>query len=174
MWKKSEPEETRPQRIPGPQTVQTQPVQPQPEQIVRNPAPQLKEKAMIGPSIALKGELSGEEDLFIQGRVEGKIDLPRHSITVGKSGLIKADVYAKVIIVEGEVEGNLFGEEQLVMRQSSTMRGNITAPRVSLEDGANFKGSIDMSSKEKVASAPSPVHKPAAQAAESGEMAART
>jgi len=98
--------------------------------------------------------LSGEEDLLIEGRVEGKIDLPRHSVTVGKSGRIKADVYGKTITVEGEVEGNLFGEEQLVLRQSSTVRGNITAPRVSLEDGANFKGSIDMSSKEKTAAAP--------------------
>ena len=168
MWKKSESEETRPRSIPGPQTAQTQPVQSQPEHIVRNPAPQLKEKAMIGPSITLKGELSGEEDLLIEGRVEGKIDLPRHSITVGKSGRIKADIYAKVIIIEGEVEGKLFGEEQLVLRQSSTVRGNITAPRVSLEDGASFKGSIDMSSNEKVAPAPSPVHQPDAQ----GESAA--
>jgi len=109
---------------------------------------------MIGPTITVKGDLSGEEDLLIEGRVEGKIDLPRHSVTVGKSGHIKADVYGKVITVEGEVEGNLFGEEQLVLRQSSTVRGNITAPRVSLEDGANFKGSIDMSSKEKEKPAP--------------------
>jgi len=108
---------------------------------------------MIGPTITIKGDLSGEEDLLIEGRVEGKIDLPRHSVTVGKSGRIKADVFGKMITVEGEVEGNLFGEEQLVLRQSSTVRGNITAPRVSLEDGANFKGSIDMSSKEKVAPA---------------------
>ena len=110
---------------------------------------------MIGPTITIKGDLSGEEDLLIEGRVEGKIELPRHSITIGKSGRIKADVYAKMITVEGEVEGNLFGEEQLVLRQSSTVRGNITAPRVSLDDGANFKGSIDMSSKEKAAAAPS-------------------
>jgi cytoskeletal protein CcmA (bactofilin family) len=151
MWKKSEPEATRPQPTPPsqtPQAPQAQAVQP-----VRSPAPQLKERAMIGPTITIKGDLSGEEDLLIEGRVEGKIDLPRHTITVGKSGHIKADVYGKVITVEGEVEGNLFGEEQLVLRQSSTVRGNITAPRVSLEDGANFKGSIDMSSKEKAAPA---------------------
>lgn len=151
MWKKSEPEETRPQTTPAsqpPQAPKVQAVQP-----VRTPAPQLKEKAMIGPTITVKGDLSGEEDLLIEGRVEGKIDLPRHSVTVGKSGRIKADVYGKVITVEGEVEGNLFGEEQLVLRQASTVRGNITAPRVSLEDGANFKGSIDMSTKEKAAPA---------------------
>lgn len=154
MWKKSEPEETRPQPAPTPQPPQTPQVQAvQPVQPVRNAAPQLKEKAMIGPTITIKGDLSGEEDLLIEGRVEGKIDLPRHSVTVGKSGRIKADVFGKMITVEGEVEGNLFGEEHLVLRQSSTVRGNITAPRVSLEDGANFKGSIDMSSKEKPATA---------------------
>jgi cytoskeletal protein CcmA (bactofilin family) len=107
---------------------------------------------MIGSTITVKGDLSGEEDLLIEGRVEGKIDFRRHSITIGKNGRIKADVYGKAITVEGEVEGNLFGEEQLILRQSSTVRGNITAPRVSLEDGANFKGSIDMSPKEKAAS----------------------
>jgi cytoskeletal protein CcmA (bactofilin family) len=153
MWKKSEPEETRPQPATTPQPPQAPQVQA--AQPVRNPAPQLKEKAMIGPTITIKGDLSGEEDLQIEGRVEGKIDLPRHSVTVGKSGRIKADVYGKTITVEGEVEGNLFGEEQLVLRQSSTVRGNITAPRVSLEDGANFKGSIDMSSKEKPTPTPS-------------------
>jgi cytoskeletal protein CcmA (bactofilin family) len=108
---------------------------------------------MIGTTISIKGDLTGEEDLLIEGRVEGKIQFSRNSITIGKSGRIKADILAKSITVEGEVEGNLFGEEQLVLRQSSTVRGNITAPRVSLEDGANFKGAIDMSPKGKTAEA---------------------
>jgi cytoskeletal protein CcmA (bactofilin family) len=103
---------------------------------------------MIGPSICIKGDLSGQEDLIIEGRVEGTIELRQHNVTVGKKGRVKADIYAKTIAIEGEVLGNLYGEEQLVLRQTSTVRGNITAPRVSLEDGANFKGSIDMSPKE--------------------------
>lgn len=103
---------------------------------------------MIGPTILVKGDLTGEEDLIIDGRVEGRIELRKHNITVGKSGRVKADLYGKVITVEGEVHGNLYGDEQLVLRQSSTVRGNILAPRVVLEDGANFKGSIDMSPKE--------------------------
>ena len=111
---------------------------------------------MIGTTISIKGDLTGEEDLLIEGSVEGKIQFSRNTITVGKSGRIKADIHAKSITVEGEVEGNLFGEEQLVLRQSSTVRGNITAPRVSLEDGANFKGSIDMSPKPKTAEAVRP------------------
>ena len=138
MWKKTENDEPR------------VPVQPQPVIAVQppKPAPKPKEKAMIGPTICIKGDLSGEEDLVIEGRVEGKIDLKKQNITVGKSGRIKADIYGKVISVEGEVQGNLYGEEQLVLRQSSTVRGNVVAPRVILEDGCNFKGSIDMSPKE--------------------------
>ncbi len=102
---------------------------------------------MIGSTILIKGDLSGDEDLVIEGRVEGKIELTKHNVTIGKSGRVKADVYGGVITVEGEVNGNLFGEDQLVLRKSSTVRGNIVAPRVVLEDGADFKGSIDMSPK---------------------------
>jgi cytoskeletal protein CcmA (bactofilin family) len=107
-----------------------------------------KECAVIGPTILIKGDLTGEEDLIIDGRVEGRVELRKHNITVGKNGRVKADLYGKVITVEGEVHGNLYSDEQLVLRQSSTVRGNILAPRVVLEDGANFKGSIDMSPKE--------------------------
>ena len=102
---------------------------------------------MIGSTILIKGELSGDEDLLIEGRVEGKIELSKHNVTIGKNGRVKADVYGGVITIEGEVHGNLFGEDQLVLRQSSIVRGNIVAPRVILEDGADFKGSIDMSPK---------------------------
>jgi cytoskeletal protein CcmA (bactofilin family) len=103
---------------------------------------------MIGPTIYVKGDLTGQEDLLIEGRVEGKIELRQHNVTVGKNGHVKADIYGKTITIEGEVQGNLYGEEQLVLKQTSTVRGNITAPRVSLEDGSNFKGSIDMSPKD--------------------------
>lgn len=141
MWKKSEPEPLNPQPVPVPQA--------QPSPAPRNPAPQAKERAVIGPSISIKGDLTGEEDLLIEGRVDGKIELRKHSITVGKSGRIKADIYGKIITVEGTVEGNLYGEEQLIVRQSGTVHGNIVSPRVALEDGSNFKGSIDMSPKDR-------------------------
>ena len=143
MWKKSEPEPLNPQPVPVPQA--------QPSPAPRNPAPQAKERAVIGPSISIKGDLTGEEDLLIEGRVDGKIELRKHSITVGKSGRIKADIYGKIITVEGTVEGNLYGEEQLIVRQSGTVHGNIVSPRVALEDGSNFKGSIDMSPKDRSA-----------------------
>ena len=138
MWKKSGSEEPQPQFQAQPQPV----IQP------RVNVPQTKEQPMIGPSICIKGDLSGQEDLIIEGRVEGTIELRQHNVTVGKKGKVKADIYGKTITIEGEVQGNLYGEEQLVLRQTSTVRGNITAPRVSLEDGSNFKGSIDMSPKE--------------------------
>ena len=136
MWKKSESEAPQPQ------------FEPQPVIQPRVNAPQTKERPMIGPTVYIKGDLSGQEDLIIEGRVEGKIELRRHSVTVGKNGKVKADIYGKTITIEGEVQGNLYGEEQVVLRQTGTVRGNITSPRVSLEDGSNFKGSIDMSPKE--------------------------
>ena len=146
MWKKSEPEEAHPQPAPAPM--------PQPQVTAPRPAPQVREQAVIGSTISIKGDLTGEEDLSIEGKLDGKIECRRHSITVGKNGRIKGDIYGKIITVEGAVEGNLYGEEQLILRQSGTVRGNIIAPRVALEDGSNFKGSIDMSPKEKSSAAP--------------------
>ena len=83
---------------------------------------------MIGATIYIKGDLSGQEDLLIEGRVEGKIELRQHNVTVGKNGKVKADIYGRTITIEGEVQGNLYGEEQLLLRQTSTVRGNIIAP----------------------------------------------
>ena len=108
-----------------------------------------RDHATIGSTVSINGDLTGEEDLLIEGRIEGKIECRRHSVVVGKNGHIKGDIYGKNITVEGNVEGNLYGDEQLSVRKSGTVHGNIVAPRVSLEDGANFKGSIEMSPKEK-------------------------
>jgi cytoskeletal protein CcmA (bactofilin family) len=135
MWKKPKPEASPPQPAPTPQAQQSS-------------APQAKEHAMIGPKVSIKGNLTGEEDLLIEGSLEGKIEMRRHSVTIGKKGQVKADIYGKIIVIEGTVEGNLYGEEQLIVRQSGTVRGNIVSPRVALEDGSNFMGSIDMSPKE--------------------------
>jgi cytoskeletal protein CcmA (bactofilin family) len=113
------------------------------------------ERATIGPSIFIKGDLSGEEDLVIEGRVEGKVDLKQNNVTVGKNGKVRADVFGRVVTIEGEVIGNVFAREQAFLRQSGEIRGNITAPRVVLEDGSRFKGSIDMEApKENASSAP--------------------
>ncbi len=140
----------------NPPTQSPMPPAPQPS-VMRSQPPSPREQALIGPSIVIKGSLSGDEDLFVQGRVEGKIELAEHSVTIGANGRIKADVHGRTIVVMGEVEGNLYGSDQIVLRQSSSVLGNLAAPRVSLEDGSNFKGSIDMTSKPKAKSKTSDV-----------------
>jgi cytoskeletal protein CcmA (bactofilin family) len=105
------------------------------------------ERASIGSTISIKGDLTGDEDLLIDGRIEGRIDLKQHKITVGKKGVVRAEMRAKIISIEGDVQGTLYGEEQIVLCKSSSVRGDIIAPRVTLEDGSKFKGSIDMEPK---------------------------
>ena len=100
--------------------------------------------AIIGPSIQIEGTLRGQEDVFVEGEVTGTILLQSNTLTIGTSGKIKADVYAHTVFVEGSMEGDLFGSEQVIVRKSAKVRGNITSPRVTLEDGAAFKGAIEM------------------------------
>lgn len=100
--------------------------------------------AAIGRSIRINGDLQGEEDLRIEGEVNGTIHLNNNTVTVGQEGKIKADVYAKAIAVEGSVEGDLYGAEHITVKKSAKVQGNIVSPRVSLEDGSRFKGSIEM------------------------------
>lgn len=118
-----------------------------------------REAYTIGASISIVGELRGDEDLTILGRVEGKVDLPQHSVTVGRSARVNADIHAKVVSVEGEVNGNLLAAEQILIRKTAIMLGNLTAPRVGLEDGCSFRGSVDMEAPDKgrAASAARPV-----------------
>lgn len=108
------------------------------------PVARIKDTATIGPSIRIRGDLAGDEDLLIQGQVEGTISLEQNLVTIGKEGKVNATVNARVIIVEGQVDGDLNSEEQVTLKKSAGVRGNIVSPRVSLEDGARFKGSIDM------------------------------
>ena len=99
---------------------------------------------MIGPSINIKGEVTGDEDLLIQGNVEGTINLQDNEVSIGQSGTVTADIQARVVKIEGEVKGDIRGKEKVIISQSGNVHGNIVAPRVTLEDGAIFKGSIDM------------------------------
>ena len=107
---------------------------------------------MIGPSITIKGEVSGEEDLLIEGKVEGTISLKDQQVSVGKSGQVTADIDARTVTVDGKVTGDINGSEKVVVSQSGNVKGNIVAPRVTLEDGAIFKGSIDMDPGDSAAS----------------------
>ncbi len=112
----------------------------------RQPA-QSGEIAVIGRSITIDGDLRGEENLRIEGDINGTIQLPNHNLTIGKEGRIKADAYAESVIVDGVVDGDLFGAECVSVRSTARVEGNIVAARVTLEEGAQFKGSIDMDPK---------------------------
>ncbi len=101
------------------------------------------ERAVIGASITIKGEIAGSEDLFVLGNVEGSIHLKEHSVTVGKSAKVSASIYANIVKVEGEVQGDILGRQQVIVNKTGHVKGNITAPRLTLEDGARLKGSID-------------------------------
>lgn len=103
-----------------------------------------REAAVIGPSIQINGDLSGEEDLIIQGKVNGTIQLREKSLTVGTQGQVDANVLAHSVIVEGKVNGDLYGSQRVSIRKTGNVQGNIVSPRVSLEEGCSFKGSIDM------------------------------
>ena len=99
--------------------------------------------ATIGPSISIKGDIAGDEDLVIEGRVKGAVQLGRHNVTVGSGARVVADIHGKRICIDGEVTGDLLGEE-VVIRKSGRVNGNAKAPRVTLENGCHFRGSIDM------------------------------
>jgi cytoskeletal protein CcmA (bactofilin family) len=114
--------------------------------------------ATIGPSITIKGDVTGDEDLVIQGRIEGTVTLKKHNVVVGPEGNVRANVDGRSVTVEGEVVGDLHGQEQVVLRTTAKVEGNIKAPRVTLEDGARFRGGIDMG--EGVAPAPEPRKEP--------------
>jgi len=103
---------------------------------------------MIGPGIRIKGEVTGEEDLVVQGAVEGTIRLRGNQLIVGESGQVHADIQAKTVKIDGEVSGDIVATENVVISKLGNVQGNIVAPRVSLEDGAVFKGSIDMNPGE--------------------------
>lgn len=100
--------------------------------------------ATIGPSISIDGQLKGEEDLVVEGRIKGTVELKNNTLTVGTQGTLDAEVFAHTIFVEGTVNGDLYASERISIRKSARIQGNILAPRISLEDGAKFRGSIDM------------------------------
>jgi cytoskeletal protein CcmA (bactofilin family) len=103
--------------------------------------------ARLGPSVTIRGDLTGEEDLLVEGQLQGEVVVRQHSVTVGRSGRVEADVYGKRVVVEGEVTGNLYGVEEVVIRQAGSVKGSAVSPRVTIESGASFRGQIDMQSE---------------------------
>jgi cytoskeletal protein CcmA (bactofilin family) len=113
----------------------------------------------IGQSVEILGELTGNEDLSIEGKIDGKIILKGHNLTVGANGRIKGEVHAKAVVVVGEMNGNIVADDKVELAATGSMHGDIRAPRVVLADGARFKGSIDMdSSTRAVEKKPSSSH----------------
>jgi len=106
-----------------------------------------KDIVNIGKSVVIKGELNGSEDLTIEGHVEGTIQLRDHVLTIGPNGRIKAQVFAKSVIVLGEVTGNVTASEKVDIRDNGSVDGDIIAPRVAIAEGAHFRGSVDMQRK---------------------------
>ena len=107
----------------------------------------------IGQSVQIKGELTGNEDLTIEGLVDGKILVKDHSLTIGANGRITAEVHAKTVMIVGTITGNITADDKVEIAPSGTVNGDIRAPRVSISDGAKFKGSIDMDRKGAAAKA---------------------
>ena len=153
MWKRDEAVKPTSQPTPAaaPVASNVQPSVP----VVQQAEPRRIERDLvnIGKSVVIKGELSGSEDLTIEGHVEGKIELKDHLLTIGPNGRIKAQIFAKTVIVLGEVNGNVSASEKVEIRDGGSVDGDIVSPRVAIAEGAHFRGSVDMQKKGGSASA---------------------
>jgi len=141
MWKRDEAVRAPQPSTPVPAVTPQEPAAPRLEPT------RLQEKEQtvnIGKSVIIKGDLSGSEDLTIEGQVEGKIELRQNILTIGPNAKIKAQVFAKAVIVQGEVQGNIAATERVDIRDAGSVDGDLAAPRIAIADGAHFRGSIDM------------------------------
>jgi cytoskeletal protein CcmA (bactofilin family) len=111
------------------------------------------ELAHIGKSVIIKGELSGSEDLYLDGEVEGNIDLRNYNLVIGPNGIVRAHVHAKDVVIHGKVDGNVTGVDRVELKKSAVLNGDINTQRIVIEDGAFFKGSIDIRKGEPKAEA---------------------
>jgi cytoskeletal protein CcmA (bactofilin family) len=103
-----------------------------------------QDQATIGKSLVIKGEVTGSESLYIDGRVEGSINLPGNRVTVGRNGIVAANINAREIVVMGKLKGNLAAQDRVDIRSEGSLTGDVVAQRISIEDGAFFKGGIDI------------------------------
>jgi cytoskeletal protein CcmA (bactofilin family) len=152
MWKSTRKEEEY--LTPAPEQTAPKPMQPltsqppRPAEPLRSEAPRGVDVATIGKSVVVKGELSGSEDLYVDGEVEGSIALRGQSLTVGPNGRVRANIEARNVIVHGQVNGNLNATDRVDLRKSASLTGDISTARISIEDGAYFKGTIDIQKAE--------------------------
>lgn len=169
MWKSNKKEE---ERTPAPTPFHAPPVAAAPVAPIANPRmevpPKMADIAHIGKSVIIRGELSGSEDLFLDGEVEGSIELKGHSLTIGPNGHIHANIHAQEVVIHGRVEGNIRGTERVELKKSAVLSGDIFTQRIMIEDGAFFKGAIDIQKPEaKVEVKPAPPKEAATAAAAS-------
>ena len=164
MWKRDEavrPASGQPTAAPQPPApTQTVAPGPRPTETSHQMA---KDIVNIGKSVVIKGELNGSEDLTIEGHVEGTIHLKEHVLTIGPNGRIKAQVFAKSVIVLGEVTGNVTASDKVDIRDNGSVDGDIVSPRVAIAEGAHFRGSVDMQRKDGAGAAPPQAAKPATE-----------
>jgi len=146
MWKPTNAPNAAPTPSPEPQRSYTPPA-PEPP-VVSRPAPSVavnpQEQATLGKSLVIKGEVTGSESLYIDGRVEGSINLPGNRVTVGRNGVVSANIAAREIVILGKVRGNMTASDRFDIRSEGSLTGDIVAQRVSIEEGAYFKGGIDI------------------------------
>ena len=143
----SEPEKSTPMTTPSTSTVNTSSTitsEPSPVSAARNSIVNSNEQATIGKSLIIKGEVTGSEALYIDGRVEGSINLAGNRVTIGRNGVVSANVVAREIVIIGKVRGNLNASDRVDIRNEGSLTGDVIAQRISIEDGAFFKGGIDI------------------------------
>jgi len=126
------------------ETRPTQTAEPTPAPANRNAVLNTQEQATIGKSLVIKGEVTGSESLYIDGKVEGSINLPGNRVTVGRNGQVAANINAREVVVLGKVRGNLNASDRVDIRNEGSLTGDVVAQRISIEDGAFFKGGIDI------------------------------
>jgi cytoskeletal protein CcmA (bactofilin family) len=145
MWKRDDAVKPTPHAgaAPAPVTTVNTPTSTE-GRMSNEPQRGLERNVNIGKSVVIKGELSGSEDLTIEGQVEGKIELRQNVLTIGPNGRIKAQVFAKAVVILGEVTGNVTATEKVDIRDNGSVDGDLAAPRVAIAEGAHFRGSIDM------------------------------
>jgi len=145
MWKPSQSGPIPPSSAPEP----PRPAPPAPafEPPGRNPAP-TGDQATIGKGLFIKGEITGSESLFVDGKVEGSINLPGNRVTVGRNGQVTSSISAREIVILGKVRGNVTASDRVDIRAEGALTGDVAAARISIEDGAFFKGGIDIRKNE--------------------------
>ncbi len=174
MWKPTNQPTTTPSRPGMPEsdrpamTTPTQPAMGEPSAATPRPVTtSTADQATIGKSLVIKGEVTGSESLYIDGRVEGSINLAGNRVTVGRNGIVSANINAREIVVLGKVRGNLTASDRVDIRSDGSLTGDVVAARISIEDGAFFKGGIDIrkggqkANGEEIKSGTSPSTEPA-------------